>query len=465
MRFSWLLAAIAGVCHAQLFNWGDLLPRTNKPPLLFITGHDAVCPSAISGETSFFILTFGRFDEVMARDGRVSLVFEACATPSRPPIEDLAALLARLLRGVRYTDGTPVPEIDVVAHSMGGLVLRAYLRDTTANGVGPKIRKAVFIATPHFGTAVASPLENDPQLRDMAPGSRFLFNLATWNQGRDDLLGVDALAITGTAGINGDSGFTDSVVTLTSASLAFATDFAADKTIVLPLCHTFGGIGALLLCGGANGLARVEDERHPSARAVVSFLNGTTEWQTVGEPAKRNFILSGTAAIMAQLRDAQDQPVAVRSATLTTAAGATLPLNVSNAGFAYADKLPPGPARITLNGYSETLTLRAGGSQAVMLKPGPRIVSVEPVAGPVWPLALNAGSMVRIRGVGLAADTRASIWGVPLHVTLLPGGDVSLVLPAQVHDAAELSVSNDTGRHTVRIYVQPALGERVRPRR
>ncbi len=74
--------------------------------------------------------------------------------------------------------------------------------------------------------------------------------------------------IIGTAGSNG---FTYSVVVLTSGSLGFA---APERTIIPPLCHTYSGIGALLLCGGAAGVAKVEDERHPTALAVLPFFNG-----------------------------------------------------------------------------------------------------------------------------------------------------------------------------------------------
>jgi pimeloyl-ACP methyl ester carboxylesterase len=465
IRMFCLLLAGACLAHGQLFNWGDRLSRSSKPPVLFITGHDAVCPSAASGETPFFNITFGRFDEVLARDGRASLVFEACATPNRPPIEDLAALLGQLLRGTQYRDGSPVTEIDVIAHSMGGLVLRAYLSSLAVRGEGPRVRKAVFIATPHFGTSVASPVENDPQLREMAPGSRFLFDLATWNQGRDDLLGVDAISIVGTAGKNGDVGFTDSVATLTSASVAFATDFAADNTIVLPLCHTFGGIGALLLCGGAGGLARVDDDRHPTARAALSFLNDSREWQAAGEPSKRNYLLSSAATVIAQLRDAQDQPVSVQSAKIVASNGAAIPLSISLGGLAYGDKLPPGLTQLTLNGFTETVTLRAGGGQALTLKPGPRITSVEPVTGAVWPLELASASTVRVRGVGFGANPVVSIWGVPVPVTLGSGGDVSIVLPSRISGVADLSVSNQAGRHTVQIFVKRSASRAVRQRR
>jgi triacylglycerol esterase/lipase EstA (alpha/beta hydrolase family) len=60
-----------------------------------------------------------------------------------------------------YESGEPVREVDVVAHSMGGLIVRAYLAGKQPNGTfatpaAPLVRKVVFIGTPHFGTPVAS---------------------------------------------------------------------------------------------------------------------------------------------------------------------------------------------------------------------------------------------------------------------------------------------------------------------
>ena len=99
---------------------------------------------------------------MLQTNGEVSLFFSTCSLPSSASIEDLGAAFATFLSGLMYTDGKPVEQVDIVAHSMGGLVLRSYLSGKqNATGVfqppaAPHIRKAVFLATPHFGTGIAS---------------------------------------------------------------------------------------------------------------------------------------------------------------------------------------------------------------------------------------------------------------------------------------------------------------------
>jgi triacylglycerol esterase/lipase EstA (alpha/beta hydrolase family) len=77
--------------------------------------------------------------------------------------------------------------IDVIAHSMGGLALRHFLKSTN----GSSVRRVVFTGTPHAGTWAAY-LALGGGARDMRPGSDFLRELA-----RYPLLppGVEALCI------------------------------------------------------------------------------------------------------------------------------------------------------------------------------------------------------------------------------------------------------------------------------
>src|ERR1017187_7464982 len=84
--------------------------------------------------------------------------FENCTECPECAIEQLGAQLATFLNSLA------APQVDVVAHSMGGLIVRSYLagKSVTRGVFNPsptqKIRKAVFLATPHFGSPLADEL-------------------------------------------------------------------------------------------------------------------------------------------------------------------------------------------------------------------------------------------------------------------------------------------------------------------
>ena len=65
---------------------------------------------------------------------------------------------------------TGADRVDVVAHSMGGLVARACLRLREGRGVG----RLITLGTPHGGTAIFSRLARDPMVRQMRTGSPLL---------------------------------------------------------------------------------------------------------------------------------------------------------------------------------------------------------------------------------------------------------------------------------------------------
>ena len=82
-------------------------------------------------------------------------------------------------------------------------------------------------------------VHSDPQVRQILPGSRFIYDLATWNQGGDDLRGVDAISVAGSV-----TGGSDGLVPVPSASLSFAGDparFAAGlrerRKVACPDCR------------------------------------------------------------------------------------------------------------------------------------------------------------------------------------------------------------------------------------
>ena len=80
--------------------------------------------------------------------------------------EEVAAALDVLL------ERNGCAQADVVAHSMGGLAVRRYLADAG----GQRVRRTVFLGTPHAGTWAAL-LAWGGGRREMLPGSAFLRTL------------------------------------------------------------------------------------------------------------------------------------------------------------------------------------------------------------------------------------------------------------------------------------------------
>jgi triacylglycerol lipase len=91
--------------------------------------------------------------------------------PPHGGIADFAAQLHRRIEAVCAETGAA--QVALVAHSMGGLVARAYLRDHGA----ARVVRLVTIATPHHGTSVAH-FGIGRDAREMEPGSALLRSLA-----------------------------------------------------------------------------------------------------------------------------------------------------------------------------------------------------------------------------------------------------------------------------------------------
>jgi uncharacterized protein (TIGR03437 family) len=458
---------------AQLIPSGTAVPLTTLPPVVFINGFQFTgCPTT-------FADTFGIADQVLESNSEVSLFFNTCSLPPTASIEDLAAAFATFLSGLNYTNGKPVDQVDVVAHSMGGLVLRCYLsgKQNAAGMFQPPasthVRRAVLLAAPNFGTPIASLLGITQQVNEMASGSSFLFGLDTWNQGTDDLRGVDALAAAGNAGSGGTgnpAGFDDGVVPLTSASLRF---YLPGRTRVIPYCHIDGGgiISFLNLCpGSAPGIADIKSATHDSARIIVSFLGGTSDWESVGTAAENNPFLSVDGGLIVEARAADDSILSINSATASSQK-----LGISSNGLAYADQFPAGavPLNVTSGSLNvdTTVTLAAGGTEPYTVKPGPLISRVFPAAAANFPLVLAPRMFVAIYGADLAdktaeatgatfpsqlADAQVLADGTAIPLYYVSASQINAVLPDSASGLTELSVHNSAGQHTVNVYVAAA---------
>jgi uncharacterized protein (TIGR03437 family) len=452
---SGLVLALAA--QAQLIPSGQPVPSTTLPPVVFINGYQFEgCPATFAG-------SFGIADQVLQSNGEVSLFFSTCSLPSTATIEDLAAAFATFLAGLKYTDGTPVGLVDVVAHSMGGLVLRAYLSGKQdASGVflpppSTLVRKAVFLATPHFGTPIASLLGVSTQVDEMASGSAFLFALGTWNDGTDDLRGIDAIAAAGNAGtgVLTSPGFDDGVVPLTSASLRF---YLPGRTRVIPYCHIDGSgiISAFDLCpGNAQGIADINSATHDSAQIIVSFFNGTDAWQSVGTAAENDKFLSVDGGLIVASHAADDSSLTINSASVNFPLTAlSLKLNVSSDGNAFIDALSSGALGLNVTSgalnINSSITLPAGGTEPYIVKPGPAIARVYPAAAANFPLELAPRMLIAIYGTNLDSAT-VSAAGTTLNLFYNSATQINALLPDDDSSFKSLTVQTASGQNTVNL--------------
>jgi uncharacterized protein (TIGR03437 family) len=475
-RSAVVAALFAAVSSAQFVTATAAVPRTSKLPVVFLNGYQAECPQ-ITGDQNSFRSTFGTADEILQKNGQATLFFDNCSVPNKPAIETLGNSFREFLEGLRYSDGQPVPQVDVVVHSMGGLIVRSYLAGKQIDdGVftppaDPRIRKLVFLGTPHFGTPITgiSP-ERNTQITQLEPGSRFLFDLATWNQGTDDLRGVDAIAVLGNAGnavFGNTPRFHDSTVTLTSGSLEFVLP---GRTRVVNFCHT-GGLAALLCTNAEGRLADMTSDAHLSARILMSFLNGTDEWRSIGSAATDDAFLKTRRGLTIDWRDATNGVLSLQSAAVGQE-----PLGVRSNQLAYGDFVTSDAVQLTLTGATGTATVTvpgsAGSTRALTVKAGPQIAGVLPSFAAVFPRSVAPGMFISIYGSELATST-AQAAGLPyptvlgttevrLNGALLPlhyaaAGQINAVMPERASGLAKLNVKTAAGEHTVNIFVEPAV--------
>jgi uncharacterized protein (TIGR03437 family) len=464
MGMRWLTGALFAIsASAQLIPSGTAVPSTTLPPVVFINGYQFEgCPTTFAG-------TFGIADQVLESNGEVSLFFNTCSLPGTASIEDLGASFGTFLTGLQYTNGQPVETVDVVTHSMGGLVLRSYLSGKQNSHpvfqppAATHVRKVVFLASPNAGTGIASLLGVSNQVDEMASGSNFLFWLDTWNDATDDLRGVDAIAEAGNAGSGGTgnaAGFDDGVVTLTSASLQF---YGSGRTRVVPYCHIPGGgiISDFGLCpSDAQGIANIDSAMHDSAQIIVSFLNGTNDWQSIGTAAENDPFLSVGGGLIVAAHAADDSSVTIDSASASEPLTAlSIELGVSSDGNAYSDQFSAGSIALNVTAGSlsvnSTVTLPAGGTEPYTVKPGPLVARVFPAAAANYPLELAPRMLIAIYGTGMASAT-VSTSGTPLSLYYVSVTQINAVLPDTASRFTQLTVQNSSGENTINIYVEAA---------
>ncbi len=417
--------------------------------------------------------TFGKLQQNLEQAGLPVYFFENCTQCPSCLIEDLGANLGQFLDSLQYDNGGQVPKFDLVGHSMGGLIVRSYLAGLQTNGslsaVNPRVRKFIEIATPNFGSFLAANysgfLTNGTQAAEMVPGSGFLWNLGTWNQRGDDLRGVDALAIIGNAGYwqSGNStqmlNASDGVVSLTSASLNFARD--PSRTRILPYCHSDPALFSGLLDCSGKSIANVDDAPE-TAQIVLSFLGGTSAWQSIGLSNQTQY--GGGYFALENAAGTEYTPFS--SVSLGSAPFASGRTNT----IFYNEFLTGGTGTVTAtSAASQTTTcgpytVTGGDFSIFRCKFGPAISSVGPLLPSVPGWVVQSGATITINGIGFGqqqcSTCQVSIYpGFPLTISSWSDQAITAVLPSSNAGSLGLTVQTDAGSDYITFLSAPATVE------
>ena len=421
-----------------------------QPPVILINGWQSSCP-VLPLTSPPSQSTFGYLEGYLTQFDEVPLVywFDNCAACPDCSIEELGSDLAQVIGSIQYDNGAPVLQVDLIAHSMGGLIVRSYLSGKQmTSGVfdppnDPRVRKAIFIAAPHFGSyqaGVADLFLGGVQASEMTLGSQFLFDLATWNQFGDDLRGTDALAIIGNA-VLGNQG--DGVVSLTSAALRFAEPGV--RTRIVGYCHITFNLAEALLTGCYDpGIAYIDSTSHYTYQIIQSFLANNTYWEATGTSPSQDQYLSVNGGLLLANRNASNQYFTDLSSVTATNANLSLALGPSNpvASLFYNEWVPANTYDFAMwSGVSETptgtLTSGAGGGTATFLKEGPLIFSVQSSASSSLPgRIVQTGGMINISGSGFGQQCSGC-----QVVGAVPGSATGYILPVSSWSDQAISAS------------------------
>ncbi|HEY6340933.1 MAG TPA: IPT/TIG domain-containing protein [Bryobacteraceae bacterium] len=281
----------------------DAVPTgSTRNPVVLLNGWEegftGSCPISSSSSD-----TFGNLASYLVSDGVPDVyLFDNCLVDPNQLVETLGNDLGTFLNSIKYTNGQQVPQIDLVAFSLGGLIVRAYLSGLQSDGAltppfPTLVGNVVLIASPNFGSFVAGnyaiAITAGTQDAELIPGSALLWNLATWNQYSDDMRGTNAVAVVGNAGTYTSSleattalnNASDGIVSTTSASVGFVTE-QAGVTRIVPYCdvdpsaYTNTSFGTFAC--DAPGIANVTSTSQETGEIVRSFLGGTSAWMSIG---------------------------------------------------------------------------------------------------------------------------------------------------------------------------------------
>ncbi len=435
-----------------IFLFGAIAWSQTRPPVVLLNGYQGKCVSGATSEQ-----TFGQLQTKLSREGLAVYFFDNCAvkgTGARPTIEELGQAFGQFL------DTIAAPQVDVVAHSMGGLIVRAYLAGMLPSGQfaplpAGRIRKAVFIGVPNYGALALMYLligsSPDIQMQELLPGSSFEWTLNTSNQGSYDFRGADVLSIAGNGAPPGQS---DGAVPLTSASLAGF--LGPDRVRVIAGCHVRNLPS--FICSGP-GIAYVDSDSHPGFRIIDSFLADTPAWQSIGNAADQDPVLSTYGGLNVVFEDANG---VISKSIVKVAAPEGELAGDATSGVFFADLFTSRPYQISASGggpgvpSSFTFLPSIGYDVPVVVKNGPFIAAVASATGPLASLSRAPDMLVSLYGAHLAG---ASVTVAGQAVTMLYSSDTQLnaVLPSGISGVVPLAVANESGSYPVNLFIEPSV--------
>ncbi|MBI3245699.1 MAG: hypothetical protein HYZ50_04225 [Deltaproteobacteria bacterium] len=255
-------------------------------------------------------------------------VFNSCSAASDSTIEFLAAQFSAFLKDKlhSYPPGT---QVDVIAHSMGGLIVRAYmagmaqLPHESALPYGGEIRRLILAGTPSYGadaeklgslvkTACFKPGSAkglEAQLEEMEYGSRFLWDLDRKWLAQPPTAPEDILAIAGTA-----AGFGDGAVRAASVALPANFSLPDGHVLYVPYRHCDYTIGPVDICAPLNltqpALVNVQGAEHLTFKIVEAFLlsgQPPTQKELGYEPTDR--ILDSSLLLLRMVDKLTEKPI------------------------------------------------------------------------------------------------------------------------------------------------------------
>jgi len=125
-----------------------------------------------------------------------------------------------------------------------------------------------------------------------------------------------------------------------------------------------------------GGIARLNSATEHNARIIVSFLNGTNEWQTVGAGPEQNALLATGGGLWVRAHTPADGRIDPNSVHAAPSSGPAKDLNMSNSEIAYTDLIGSGTVALTVNAgpasFTQPVNLPPGGTTPFVLKTGPR---------------------------------------------------------------------------------------------